>query len=432
MTFKLLTIFPDMVRAVLSESILGRALERGAIKAEVIDIRPFSLQKHKNTDDAPYGGGAGMVMTPQPTADAIVHAMGEHFSGKRIYLSPKGHRFDQKKAEELAKEDELILLAGHYEGLDQRVIDLFIDEEISVGDYVLTGGELGALIIVDAVSRLLPGVLGCDESSVDESFSSGLLEYPQYTRPREFMGLSVPGVLLNGNQKEIDRWRADEAIKLTYARRPELLSHAPEDREGRALLRQLRAEHKFNAQVISSDIARSRRIRARLEERSRGEICFGEGTLIDLDGASADAQGRRFLPYLPNENGQASGWSLYAFDGTFRALCGDMGIRQAVFSGIGENDFACLAAMLLPFTRADAKAVHYIKGARAMLRKGDVPKVTIEYFDGLTKTIELNDESQGLIDALWDFVRGLKLPVDDEQINAARLILASRAQSPII
>jgi len=244
MKFKILTIFPDMIKNVLSESILGRAIQSGAIEAEVIDIRTFSKNKHKNTDDTPYGGGAGMVMLAQPICDAISYAMGDHFSGKRLYLSPRGETFTQKKAETLAEEDEIILLCGHYEGIDQRVIDLMIDEEISVGDYVLTGGELGALIIVDAVSRLIPGVLGCEQSGVDESFSSGLLEYPQYTRPREFRGLSVPEVLLSGHQANIDRWRRDEALKVTFERRPEMLKSIPLDKHDHMVLRRLREERK--------------------------------------------------------------------------------------------------------------------------------------------------------------------------------------------
>lgn len=244
MKFKILTIFPDMIRAVLGESILGRAIASGAIEAEVIDIRPYSLNKHKNTDDAPYGGGAGMVMLAQPIVDAMEAAMGEGFRGRRIYLSPRGKTLTQPTVERLAQEEELILLCGHYEGVDQRAIDLVIDEEISVGDYVLTGGELGALILVDAISRLVPGVLGCEDSSVDESFSSGLLEYPQYTRPREYRGLSVPEVLLNGNQAHINRWRRDEALRVTFERRPEMLKGLRLNKLDHAQLRRLREERK--------------------------------------------------------------------------------------------------------------------------------------------------------------------------------------------
>lgn len=242
MKFKILTIFPEMIEGYLSQSILGRATKSGAIEAQAIDIRAFSKNKHKNTDDTPYGGGAGMVMLAQPIVDAMEHAMGENFKGKRLYLSPRGKTLTQKMVEELSREEEIILLCGHYEGVDQRAIDLVIDEEVSVGDYVLTGGELGALIIVDAVSRLVPGVLGSDESCVDESFSSGLLEYPQYTRPREFRGLSVPDVLLSGHQKNIDRYRRDEALRVTFERRPEMIRNVSLDKRDHEVLRKLKKE----------------------------------------------------------------------------------------------------------------------------------------------------------------------------------------------
>ena len=223
MKIKILTIFPEMFAPVLNASILGRAQEKGLIAFEVIDIRPFSQRKHKNTDDDPFGGGAGMVMMAQPVVDAMRYAMGEGFSGRRIYLSPRGQTLTQRKAEELAREKELILLCGHYEGLDQRAIDLCVDEELSVGDYVLTGGELAAMVVADAVARLIPGVLGCEESAQTESFSSGLLEYPQYTRPRVFEGLEVPAVLLEGNHALIEDWRFEQSLRITLARRPELV-----------------------------------------------------------------------------------------------------------------------------------------------------------------------------------------------------------------
>ncbi|MBR0463381.1 MAG: tRNA (guanosine(37)-N1)-methyltransferase TrmD [Clostridia bacterium] len=223
MKIKVLTIFPEMLRPMLGESILGRAIEQGLIEVDLIDIRPYSLNKHKNTDDYPFGGGPGMVMMAQPIVDAMEAAMGEDFHGRRIYLSPRGRTFTQKVAEELASEEELILLCGHYEGVDQRAIDLVIDEELSIGDYVLTGGELGALVVIDAVSRLIPGVLGSEESPKDESFSSGLLEYPQYTRPREFRGLQVPEVLLNGDHAKIAKWRKEQALEVTRRMRPDLI-----------------------------------------------------------------------------------------------------------------------------------------------------------------------------------------------------------------
>jgi len=221
MKITILTIFPEMFTP-LHESILGRAQKAGLLDIREVDIRAYSKNKHHNTDDAPYGGGAGMVMLAQPIVDAIRDVQGETFSGRRIYLSPRGETLTQKKVEELAKEEELILLCGHYEGVDQRALDLCIDEEISIGDYVLTGGELGAMVLVDAVARLIPGVLGCEESAQTESFSSGLLEHPQYTRPREFEGLTVPEPLLNGNHAHIMDWQLSESLYLTLKKRPEM------------------------------------------------------------------------------------------------------------------------------------------------------------------------------------------------------------------
>lgn len=288
MTIDILTIFPEMFESVMNTSILGRARANGLIIVEATDIRPFSASKHKNTDDYPYGGGAGMLMMAQPIADAMKAICEKRgvpcrdntsmeaadafekksdseacekdilaeisykrqqnteqtaFSAadsdgmladgqaekrvKRIYLSPRGVTLTQQLAQELAKEDELILLCGHYEGVDQRVLDKYIDMEISIGDYVLTGGELGAMVLVDCVSRLIPGVLGSEESPQDESFSdAGLLEYPQYTRPRVFEGMEVPEVLLNGDHKKINAWRRKEAIRVTLERRPEMLAKA--------------------------------------------------------------------------------------------------------------------------------------------------------------------------------------------------------------
>ena len=239
MKIKVLTIFPEMLRPMLEASILGRAIEEGLIEVELIDIRPFSELKHKNTDDYPFGGGPGMVMLAQPIVDAVEACTKDGFHGKRLYLSPRGRTFDQAMAEELARDGELLLLCGHSEGVDQRAIDLVIDEEVSIGDYVLTGGELGALVIIDAVSRLIPGVLGSDESSQDESFSSGLLEYPQYTRPREYRGLTVPDVLLSGDHAKINRWRRDRALELTWRRRPEMLKSVELDKKDRLFMQRL-------------------------------------------------------------------------------------------------------------------------------------------------------------------------------------------------
>lgn len=235
-----LTIFPQIFDSFANESIIGRARRQGLIEFEAVDLRPFSRRKHKNTDDDPFGGGAGMVMLAQPVVDAMESVATP--GCRRVYLSPRGQTLTQKKAEEYAKLDHLILLCGHYEGLDQRAIDLCVDEELSIGDYVLTGGETAAMVVLDAVSRLVPGVLGNDESPEDESFTSGLLEYPQYTRPREYRGMTVPEVLLNGNHAEIVKWRRAQALRVTFERRPEMLETAALTPKERALVREWQAE----------------------------------------------------------------------------------------------------------------------------------------------------------------------------------------------
>lgn len=230
-----LTIFPHIFDSFLSESILARACQRGLISFEAVDLRPFSDRKHKNTDDDPFGGGAGMVMLAQPVVDAMEAVASP--GCRRIYLSPRGAVLTQKKAEELSQLEHLVLLCGHYEGLDQRAIDLCVDEELSIGDYILTGGEAAAMVVLDAVARLVPGVLGNEESAEEESFTSGLLEYPQYTRPRVFRGLEVPGVLLNGNHAQIVKWRREQALRVTFERRPEMLQSVPLTAQERALVR---------------------------------------------------------------------------------------------------------------------------------------------------------------------------------------------------
>ncbi|MGN0813618.1 MAG: tRNA (guanosine(37)-N1)-methyltransferase TrmD [Candidatus Coproplasma sp.] len=220
MKITILTLFPEMFSP-LFQSILGRAVEEKKISIEVVNIRDYAENKHLKCDDYPFGGGAGMVMMPQPIGSAIEAIDPEH-RARRIYMSPKGEVFRQQKVFELLSYDHIILLCGHYEGVDQRVIDLYIDEEISVGDYVLTGGELPAMVVCDCVARYVDGVIS-GASLVDESFSDNLLEYPQYTRPAEYKGLSVPEVLLSGNHAKIDQWRREQSKKLTAARRPDLI-----------------------------------------------------------------------------------------------------------------------------------------------------------------------------------------------------------------
>ena len=239
MKITILTIFPEMFESVLNSSILGRAREQGLVEVACVDIRPFSDRKHKNTDDYPFGGGAGMVMLAQPIMDAMKHVTGENFSGKRIYMGPRGTTLTTAKARELAKEEHLVLLCGHYEGVDQRALDACIDEEISIGDYILTGGELAAMVLTDAVSRFIPGVLGSGESAEEESFSDGLLEYPQYTRPRELNGMEVPEVLLSGDHAKIKAWRRQESLRATKKFRPDLLDKAELTAKEKKLLEEL-------------------------------------------------------------------------------------------------------------------------------------------------------------------------------------------------
>ena len=220
MKIDILTLFPEMF-APLKESILGRAQKQGKIQINIVNIRDYTTDKHLKCDDYPFGGGAGMVMLPQPIGDAI-DALDPERKARRIYLSPKGETLVQQKVFSLLEYEHLILLCGHYEGVDQRVIDLFIDEEISIGDYVLTGGELPAMVLVDCVARYVDGVLNTS-SLVDESFSDGLLEYPQYTRPQVYRGLEVPEVLRSGNHAAVDKWRREQAELITAKKRPDLL-----------------------------------------------------------------------------------------------------------------------------------------------------------------------------------------------------------------
>ena len=220
MKLTVLTLFPEMF-APLKESIVGRAVSSGKLEIDIVNIRDFAENKHLKCDDYPFGGGAGMVMLPQPIASAI-EAVDPQHTARRIYLSPKRETFKQSKVFELINYEHVVLLCGHYEGVDQRVIDLYIDEEISIGDYVLTGGELPAMVVCDCVARYIDGVIS-NGSLVDESFAGEGLEYPQYTRPAEFKGVKVPEVLLSGNHKLIDEWRREQSEKLTKERRPDLL-----------------------------------------------------------------------------------------------------------------------------------------------------------------------------------------------------------------
>lgn len=227
MEIDILTIFPEMIEPVLGASMLGKAAEKGILKINAINIRDFTENKHKKTDDTPFGGGAGMVMMAQPVFDALRSVNAKE---KRIiYMSPRGRRLDKELALELSKEEKLVFLCGHYEGIDERILEGWRIEEISIGDYILTGGELAAMVVIDAAARLLPQVLGNNESAMEESVYSGLLEYPHYTKPREYEGLSVPEVLLSGNHRKIDLWRFEQACIITRDRRPDLWQAFIED-----------------------------------------------------------------------------------------------------------------------------------------------------------------------------------------------------------
>ncbi|UPM56495.1 tRNA (guanosine(37)-N1)-methyltransferase TrmD [Gottfriedia acidiceleris] len=226
MKLDFLTLFPEMFEGVLNSSILKKAQEKEAVKFRCVNFRDFSTNKHSNVDDYPYGGGAGMVLAPQPIFDAVDELVSKSENKPRVVLlCPQGERFNQRKAEELAKEEHLIFICGHYEGYDERIREHVVTDEISIGDYVLTGGELGAMVIADSVVRLLPGVLGNTTSKIEDSFSTGLLEHPHYTRPAEFRGHKVPDVLLSGNHAKIEEWRTKQSFKRTITRRPDLLEN---------------------------------------------------------------------------------------------------------------------------------------------------------------------------------------------------------------
>lgn len=219
MKIDILTLFPEMFTP-LKTSIIGRAVDSGKLEINVIDIREYTLDKHNKCDDTPFGGGAGMVMMAQPIASAIEAVDPEH-TARRIFLSPRGRTFNQKIVLEYVKQEHLLFLCGHYEGVDQRVIDLYIDEELSIGDFVLTGGEIPAMAVVDAVARYVDGVIS-NQSLEQESFASGMLEYPQYTRPQEFMGIKVPEVLTSGHHAKIEEWRMQKSLEITLKNRPDL------------------------------------------------------------------------------------------------------------------------------------------------------------------------------------------------------------------
>src|SRR5512141_1374193 len=247
LNFEVLTLFPGMLAGPLNESILKRGREKGLLNVTVRNIRDYTEDKHKTADDSPYGGGAGMVLKPAPIFKAIEAIKAEHPGEPflTILLSPQGRLFDQQRAEVLSGETRrIILLCGHYEAIDERVLDALVDEELSIGDYVLTGGELAALVVIDAAARLLPGVLGDEESSYRDSFGDGLLDHPHYTRPAEYRGRKVPEVLLSGNHAGIEKWRRRESLRATLLKRPDLLATAELTAEDKKIVEELKREFK--------------------------------------------------------------------------------------------------------------------------------------------------------------------------------------------
>ncbi|MGV4964419.1 tRNA (guanosine(37)-N1)-methyltransferase TrmD [Priestia aryabhattai] len=246
MKIDVLSLFPSMFDGVFGESILKKAQEKNAVELNVVNFREYSTNKHQNVDDYPYGGGAGMVLTPQPIFDAVEKLTETAKKPRVILLCPQGERYTQAKAEELAAEEHLIFICGHYEGYDERIREQLVTDEISIGDYVLTGGELGAMVVIDSVVRLLPDVLGNNHSAVQDSHSTGLLEHPHYTRPADFRGLAVPEVLMSGNHKKIEQWRQKESLKRTLLRRPDMLEKMELTEEQKKLVAQLKEENQLS------------------------------------------------------------------------------------------------------------------------------------------------------------------------------------------
>jgi tRNA (guanine37-N1)-methyltransferase len=240
MIFDVLTIFPGIFDSPLAESLLKKAIEKGRIQVRVRNLRDFAENRHRMTDDYPFGGGTGMVMKPEPIIGAVEALKAEDPNAQSILLTPQGERFHQGLARRMSSQEHLILICGRYEGLDERVRLAVVDREISIGDYVLTGGEIPALVLIDAISRYLPGFLGCEQSVEEDSFSQELLEYPQYTRPQVFRGMAVPEVLLSGNHLQIKRWRRRESLRRTFLRRPDLLERAVLSEEDLTFIQELK------------------------------------------------------------------------------------------------------------------------------------------------------------------------------------------------
>ncbi|TSK04266.1 MAG: tRNA (guanosine(37)-N1)-methyltransferase TrmD [Geobacter sp.] len=271
MKFDILTLFPAMFEGPMTESILKRASDKGLIEVGLHNIRDWAFDKHATADDSPYGGGAGMVMKVEPIAGAIEAVKKMRPASRVILTTPGGRPFTHQVAEELSREEGLIIICGRYEGVDERVRALFVDDEISLGDFVLTGGELAAMVVVDAVSRLVPGVLGSEESAQYDSFADGLLEYPQYTRPPEFRGEKVPDILLSGNHAEIAKWRRKEQIRRTLASRPELLEGIEWSKQDKKLLKELGLDSHVKAKPAKLSTDKSTEALAKVEALAKAE-----------------------------------------------------------------------------------------------------------------------------------------------------------------
>jgi tRNA (guanine37-N1)-methyltransferase len=255
MRFDILTIFPQLLDSPLQEGIIRRAVAAGKVSVNIHDIRDCALDKHAMTDDRPFGGGEGMVMKPEPIAGTLRAIEEKNPGGRIIFLSPKGKTYSQEKAENLAAHEHLILLCGRYEGVDERIRANYVDEEISIGDYILTGGELAAMVLIDSITRLLPGVLGCEDSAENDTFSRGLLKNPQYTRPREFEGHTVPEILLSGDHAAIAEWRLITSVQQTLKKRPELLARALFSKEEQRIMKKYRlleAVEKYKDTAVKS------------------------------------------------------------------------------------------------------------------------------------------------------------------------------------
>lgn len=298
--FHILTLFPEMIRQGLSSSILGRAAQKGVLSLNAVDIRDYTLDKHGKVDDYIFGGGAGMLMQAQPVYDAHRAVTGGR-AVRTIYMTPQGRPFTQRMAEDLAKEEELVFLCGHYEGIDERVLERVVTDQVSIGDYVLTGGELAAMVMIDVIARLIPGVLGNDESAGEESFFNDLLEYPQYSRPEEWQGSRVPEVLLSGNHRQIAAWRLEQSKQRTAARRPDLYAKYRQKQE---LIGRLAKEKRNNIHMMESlSRGRAEILYAQFSGHGAEVLLYDRNAKICMMDAPDQESGEKMAKLLPEDTG---------------------------------------------------------------------------------------------------------------------------------